>query len=166
MAAIHGVQRGVMSELSNPRISRVKTRGRPFRKGNPGRPKGARNKAKTMLESMFHGEAAKIGRKAIELAKEGRFDAIKLVLDRAYPSRNCRAIDGVSLPPIKTLDDAVTAMGMIAQAASAGAITIEEARALSEIIESFRKTHELADIERRLAALEKGTAHGAPVETD
>jgi hypothetical protein len=154
-----------MSELPNTRILRVKTRGRPFEKGNPGRPKGARNKAKTMLESMFHGEAEKIGRKAIELAKEGRFDAIKLVLDRAYPSRKSRAIEGVTLPPIKTLADAVAAMSEITQAVSAGTITIEEARALSEIIENFRKTHELADIERRLTALEKGSANGPAVKT-
>src|SRR5579862_8797596 len=84
------------------RNSRVNTRGRPFgpdhpgrpfQPGNPGRPKGARNKASLMLERMFHGEAEEIGRKAIELAKDGTLGAVKLVIDRAYPVPRSRSVE-------------------------------------------------------------------------
>src|SRR5437764_865474 len=79
---------------SPPRYSRVITRGRPFEPGNPGRPKGARHKATVMLEEMFTGEAGEIGRKTVELAKEGTFGAIKLILDRTYPKVRTRRIEG------------------------------------------------------------------------
>ena len=150
-----------MPEVSSPRISRVFTRGRPFQTGNPGRPRGARNKAAAVLETLFDGEAEEIGRKAVELAKLGRLDAIRLVLDRTYPARKGRPIEGVALPAIATPADAVAAMGVIATAVAAGALTIPEARDLSDLIDAFRKAHELADIERRIAALEQEAAHGS-----
>ena len=151
----------------SPRISRVFTRGRPFKPGNAGRPKGTRNKAAILLEAMFEGEAQAIGRKVIDLAKDGNAHAIKIVLDRAYPSRKGRVVDGVVLPAMTTLADAVAAMGAIATAVSAGVLTTDEARDLSELVEIFRKTHELVDIESRVVALEKSRARrnrsGAPI---
>src|SRR4051812_30862766 len=100
-----------------------------------------------MLEQLFEGEASLIGRKAIELAKKGRFPAIKLVLDRACPSRKQRLIEDFSLPALTTVDDAAAAMSSIAAAVAAGTLTVEDARDLSEIVEIFRKTRELGDIE-------------------
>jgi hypothetical protein len=157
---------------SSPPICRLKQRrgqfgpgnpGRPFPPGHSGRPKGARNKATTMLAAMFAGEAESIGRKAIELAKEGRVGAVRLVLDRAYPSRKGHVIEGVKLPAIKTAADAVAAMAAIVAAVSAGALTTEEARDLSAVIEVYRKTHELAVIEQRLVAVERAIANPHPV---
>src|SRR4051812_39922547 len=70
---------------SGPRKSQVFTRGRPFEPGNPGRPLGARNRTTVMLEQMFEGEAGEVARKAVELAKEGCYGPIKLIIDRTYP---------------------------------------------------------------------------------
>jgi hypothetical protein len=150
-----------MSQDLSPRKSRVNTRGRPFAPGNPGRPAGIRNKAATMLEAMFDGEAEEIGRKAVELAKRGRLDAIRLVLDRACPPRKGRSGGDVTLPAMETAADAVAAMGTIATAVATGALTLPEARDLSEIVETFRRAHETADIARRVAVLEQEVAHGA-----
>ena len=145
-------------------ISRQKTRGRPFGAGNPGRPfppgqggrpKGVRNKATTTLAAMFEGEAEKIGRRAVELAKEGQVGAIKLILDRAYPARRGRCLEGLQLPAIASAADAVAAMGAITAALAAGTLSIEEARDLTDILDDFRKMHELVDIERRVVALER-----------
>lgn len=47
------------------------TRGRPFQPGNPGRTKGARNKATMTMEAMLDGEHEALTRKAIELALAG-----------------------------------------------------------------------------------------------
>jgi hypothetical protein len=53
------------------------------RSGNPlGRPRGIRNKATIAAEALFKGEIEEICRKAIEQAKCGNIQAIKLVLDR------------------------------------------------------------------------------------
>jgi hypothetical protein len=49
----------------------TKTRGRPFAPGNPGRPKGSRNKATLAAEALLDGEAEALTRKAIELALAG-----------------------------------------------------------------------------------------------
>ena len=115
-----------MAEDPSPRISRVFTRGRPFQNGNPGRPKGARNRTTQMIESLFQDEAEDVSRKAVELAKLGRIDAIKLVLDRACPARKGRTVEGLALPAMETLADAVAAMSAIARAVAAGIVTIDE----------------------------------------
>jgi hypothetical protein len=132
-----------------------------FQPGNPGKPKGARNKATMMLEAMFDGEAAEIGRTVVAMAKGGRLEAIKLVLDRAYPTRKRRNVHGIELPPMKTMTDASAAMGIIVDAVSRGALAIEDAQDLTGIVEAFRKSHEFADIERRLVALERGAGRAA-----
>ncbi len=62
-----------------------------FRKGhsgNPlGRPRGTRNKASIAAEVLFEGEIEGICHKAIEEAKRGNIQAIKLVLDRILPPK-------------------------------------------------------------------------------
>ena len=46
-------------------------------------------------------------------------------------------------------------MGAITTAVGAGTITTAEARDLSTLVDTFRKMYELAEIERRLVALER-----------
>ncbi len=62
-----------------------------FRKGhsgNPlGRPRGTRNKATIAAKALFEGEIEGICRKAIEEAKRGNIQGIKLVLDRILPPK-------------------------------------------------------------------------------
>ena len=152
-----------MSEPKRPVSGLLKQDG-TFAKGvsgNPaGRPRGARNKATMMIEAMFDGEAAEIGRKAIELAKEGHATAIKLILERTCPPRRGRPMNAVALPPINSAADVLAAAHAVAGAVSEGALTPDEARTLTGLIDAFRKTYELADIERRLAAVEQRIAHG------
>jgi hypothetical protein len=69
-----------------PGAAELAVRGRPFRpgqSGNPaGRPKGARNRATLLTEALLEGEAEDIGKKLIELAKQGEWRALKACLDR------------------------------------------------------------------------------------
>ena len=51
-----------------------------FRPGNPGRPKGARNKATLTIEALLDGESEAITRKAIEMALGGDTTAMRLVI--------------------------------------------------------------------------------------
>ncbi len=141
------------------RISPVLTDGR-FKPGNPGKPKGARNRATRLLEAFFDGEADEVAQKAVAMAKKGRVDAIRLVLDRACPARKHRFVEGLALPPIKTASDAVAAMGAITAAVADGVLTIPEAHDLADIVDIFRRVHELADLERRVVVLEREAAHG------
>ncbi|MGZ5924630.1 MAG: hypothetical protein ACXWK2_08675, partial [Rhizomicrobium sp.] len=74
--------------------------------------------------------------------------------------RTSRTAGGLQLPVLKTAADAVAAMSVITAAISAGTITVQQARDLTDIVDAFRKTHELADIERRIVALERETEPG------
>ena len=66
------------------------TRGRPFKKGNPGRPPGSRNKATLAAEVLLDNETEKLTRKAIELAMAGDTVALRLCLERIIPARRDR----------------------------------------------------------------------------
>ncbi len=149
---------------NSARIPRDKTRGRPFGLANPGkpfspgnqgRPRGARDKAATKLARLFQGEAERIGRRAIELAEEGRVGCVKLVLDRAFAEpRPERTLPNLQLPVLKTGADALAAMGLVAAALADGTITTHMARDLSVTVDAFRKMFELANLEGRINALE------------
>lgn len=54
-----------------PRISAKKPRGRPFAKGNPGRPNGARGKLPLLRDALRNGKA----RDVVALAREGNIHA-------------------------------------------------------------------------------------------
>src|SRR5687768_6523834 len=56
-----------------------------FRPGNPGRPKGCRNRATLAALALLEGEAEALARKAVELALAGDTVALRLVLDRLLP---------------------------------------------------------------------------------
>ena len=85
---------------------------RPFQKGNPGRPKGARNQATLAAEALLEGEAEALTRKAVELAKEGNLTALRLCLDRILPPRRERPLD-MDFPMMTTAEDAVTVTSLM-----------------------------------------------------
>ena len=125
-----------------------------FKKGNPGRKPGSRNKVTTAVETLLDGEAENLTRKAVELAMEGNIIALRLCLDRVSPPRKERHIT-LSLPVLKTAEDGPKAMGAIVTAISDGDITPSEAQSLAGMIDVYRRTLETEDLERRLAALEE-----------
>ena len=94
------------------------TRGKPFERGNPGKPKGARHRVTVAAETLLEGEAEAITRKAIELAKSGDGPALRLCMDRIYPARKDRPVR-FRLPPLEKVGDAVAAnaalVGAVAQ---------------------------------------------------
>lgn len=124
-----------------------------FAPGNPGRRPGSRNKATLTVEQLLDGEAEAITRKAIELAKAGDTTALRLVLDRIVAPRKDRPVR-FALPPMKTVDDAASAMAAVAAAVATGDLTPTEAAALADVVETFRRTLETTDLARRVAELE------------
>ena len=66
---------------SDHRKNAGNTRGKPFERGNPGKPKGARHRVTLAAETLLEGEAEAITRKAIELAKAGDGPALRLCMD-------------------------------------------------------------------------------------
>jgi hypothetical protein len=61
------------------------TRGRPFQKGNPGRPHGARHKTTLAVEALLSGDAEGLTRKAIEMGLAGDVTAPQIVFGQDRP---------------------------------------------------------------------------------
>ena len=130
--------------------------GRPFPKGNPGRPVGARHKATLVAEALLDGEAEALTRKAIEAALGGDMVALRLCLDRILPPRKERPVK-FTLPPMKTAEDAATAMAAITAAVADGELSPGEAAALSRLVEAFVRAIEVGEFDKRIRALEEAT---------
>jgi hypothetical protein len=135
------------------RNNAARTRGRPFGKGNPGRPKGARHRVTLAAEALLDGEAEALTRKAIELALGGDMIALRLCLDRIVPPRRERPVE-FALPALRSAADAAAAMAVITGAVAAGEIMLGEAVELTRLVETFVKALETHEFEQRLRFLE------------
>jgi len=124
-----------------------------FAAGNPGKPKGSRHRATLAALELLDGEAEALSRKAVELALEGDTTALRLCLERIAPPRR-EAPVRFSLPEMAGASDALGALNAIVQAVASGDLTPGEASGLAALVEAFRKTAEIADLERRLTRLE------------
>ncbi len=135
-----------------------KPRGRPFKKGNSGRPPGSRNRTTRALEQMLEGQAEAITAKVVEMALAGNHVAMRLCMDRLISIPAERSIS-IELPRIESAKDCATAMSAILSAVASGEITPNEGVALSALVTSTVRALEADEIERRLDALEKGETH-------
>src|SRR5687767_6786868 len=102
-----------------PRKNARTTRGKPFERGNRGRPKGSRNMTTLAIEKLLDGEARAITRKAIEMALSGDGPALRLCLERLAPPRKDRPVP-FALPDLLTAADAKFAAAALLQAVSRG----------------------------------------------
>ena len=130
---------------------------KPFQKGqsgNPnGRPAGSRNRLTLALEELMDGEIEAITRKVIDTAKGGDMAAIRFVMDRVLPPARSRPIF-VDLPPITDAASISSAHAEVLRAVSTGDLLLEEAEALSGLLEARRRSLEAVDLENRIKQLE------------
>ena len=126
--------------------------GRPgaFQYGNPGRPRGARNKSTLAAMALLEGEAEALTRKAVELALGGDTVALKLVLDRILPRERPVALN----LPLRTLGDLDRATEVIRTALARGRISPSEMGVLVGLVEARRRLLETTELEQRIAVLE------------
>jgi hypothetical protein len=128
-------------------------RGRPFQPGNPGRPRGSKNRTTRLLEELVAGEGEKLIQKTVELALGGNVKCLQLCLDRLLPRRTGRPLD-FTLPAVNDARDIVAAMAAITTAVNDGRLTAEEAGQLVQILDAYAKALKIHDLEIRIAALE------------
>ena len=126
-------------------------RGRPFANGNPGRKPGSRNRASVVAAALLEGEAEELVRKAVQLAKAGDVPMLKFLLSRFLPRERLIKFE---LPTMETADDAVEALGSVLRAVSEGEISPSEGAAVAELISSYARAIDLADVVKRLDVLE------------
>jgi hypothetical protein len=130
----------------------------PFQKGQSGnlagKPAGLRNRATLMVEAMFDGAAKEVCQAVIDAAKKGDTAAARLVVERLCPPRRDRAVT-FDLPPISKAEHLPkAAIGLLKEVAS-GSITPEEGSTTMRIIEGSGRAIEVADLEKRIKALEE-----------
>jgi hypothetical protein len=131
--------------------------GRPFEKGNPGKPKGARHRITVTAEQLLAGEAEALTRRAIEMALDGKVEAMRLCLERVMPVRRGRPVK-FKMPDVGTASDVVSAIGAVLRAVSEGELTCDEASTLANVLEAKRRSIELVELEGRITALEQKAA--------
>lgn len=124
-----------------------------FTTGNAGRPKGARNRTTTAVMELLAGEAEAITRKAVEMALAGDATALRLCLERVAPPRKDAPVQ-FKLPQMATARDAAQAAGAVLEAVSEGDLTPTEGAQIMTLIDSYRRTLEVTELEARVAALE------------
>ena len=125
-----------------------------FTEGNSGRPKGSRNKATIAIESLLQGPAEALTQTAVAKALEGDSVALRLCMERIAPAPKDQPVS-FSLPEMKNALDASEAAERVLSAVSEGELTPIEATRVMGLIDSYRRTLELTEIEQRLLALEE-----------
>ena len=128
-----------------------------FAAGNRGRPKGSRNKATIAIEGLLEGQAEALTQTAISKALGGDSNALRLCMDRIAPPMKDKPVV-FPLPRMHGAMDASEAAGSVLTAVSKGTLTPIEGTRVMGLIDSYRRTLELTDIEQRLQSLERDHA--------
>ncbi len=135
-----------------------KQRGRPFKpgqSGNPrGKPPGARHAALLALDAIGAEGAADVMRAVMEAARGGDMRAADILLRRLWPERKGHPVL-LDLPAIETASDISAALGSVTGAVAAGELSPEEGASVAAILEVQRRAVETVELERRLVALEQ-----------
>jgi hypothetical protein len=126
-----------------------------FQPGNPGRPKGARNKATVLAERLLSADIRDVVGSVIKAAKDGDMIAAKLCLERILPPLKTRRLN-FPMPPIATVADVHEALKGLWAAVSSGAVTPDEAAMLGKLLEQHAAVLEVSELEKRIEALERG----------
>jgi hypothetical protein len=80
--------------------------------------------------------------------------ALRLCLERVLPPRRDRPV-AFEMPAIETATDAMNVSTALVQAVGRGELTPAEAGEIGSLIQAHLKVLEVAELERRIAALEQ-----------
>jgi hypothetical protein len=127
-------------------------RGRPFTKGNGGRPVGARNHATKFMESMKSGDAKAIIQAMTEKARNGSVAAAELILSRLVPVPTGRRVS-FAWPSDLNTAGVGQAFDSVLIAIGEGKLTIEEGLALGALLEKRAKVLDTDQIQTEIAEL-------------
>ena len=106
------------------------------------------------IESILQGQAKALNQTAVKKALEGDSVAPRLCMERIAPAPKDQPVS-FRLPQMKSALDASEAAGSVLTAVSEGSLTPIEATHVMGLIDSYRRTLELTEIEERLQALEQ-----------
>ena len=93
-------------------------------------------------------------RSVVEAASGGELRAADILLRRLWPEFRGRPLR-FELPSVEAAIDLPAALGALVRAVASGEATPEEAQAVASLLEAQRRAIEAAELERRIAALER-----------
>jgi hypothetical protein len=133
------------------------TRGRPFAKGNPGKPKGARHKRTLIAERLPNEQFEEVITAVYRAARDDRdMAAARILCDRLWPVRKVLPAP-FSIQRCTDARGIIQALGDIIQAVACGELTIDEGQGLAALLDTQRKTIETQELQERIEALEART---------
>jgi hypothetical protein len=135
-----------------PRNKALTTRGRPFPKGNPGRPKGSRHRLTVLAEKLMADNVEGVTNVVVEKALAGNLEAAALILARIVPVRKGRPVT-FAMPNMNAVGVSEAFSSVIA-AVAAGRLTCEEGKAVADLLDMQRKAIETGDLADRIEKLE------------
>jgi hypothetical protein len=131
-------------------------RGRPFELGNTvgrGRPAGRRNK-KTLLQELLESHGKALITQVQILAMKGDPTAMRLCIERLLPVCKPPA-SRFRLPPLHNAADSMKALPAVMREVAQGRLSAQDGEAMARMIESYRRTLEAEEFDKRLKALEE-----------
>lgn len=143
---------------SATKAAKPKVRGRPFKKGTSGNPKGkppgTRHGLTILAETLMAADLEAVVSKMIRKAKAGDVAAGRLILDRVMPMRKGRPVV-FELPAMNSVADVVGALATVTAAMAAGQLSPAEAIEIASVVELQRRAIETMQMEVRLSAIEQ-----------
>jgi len=109
------------------------------------------------MEALLEGEAEQLTQKAIEMAKAGDINALRLCLERLIAPRRERTIH-LPLPAAQSAQQISAALATITAAIGEGQITPTDGEVLANILAMQANVLQKGDVERRLKLLEQRVA--------
>ena len=154
-----------LSTVDSSTSAARKPRGKPFEPGNHhghGRPIGSRNKKTLLLQELLDDYGPTVVKRVIMKAVDGDRTAMKLVMVRIVPVAQDNRME-LDLPELRSMADVTAASAEVISALGNGEITVEQSRAMSELLQVQRTLFVSEHLERRVAVLEQGRSTPANV---
>lgn len=135
----------------------------PGQSGNPkGKPKGTLHKATRAALELMQGQLEALTQTVISAALAGDLTAAKIIFDKLVPAAKESPIEpGVVTLPMLSAESVPDAVAQVVAAVAAGDLPPSQGQALVGMLDGYRKSVELAEIEKRLAALESASGGAA-----
>ena len=144
------------AEGSPPCKYATNTQRQGFQPGNPGRPRGSRNKVTVALERLLDGQAEALMQRMVSLALEGDIVALKYCLDKIIPPKRSLSVK-LDIPAVKTHKDALKASTVVIDLLAAGEISQSDAEGFLGSLCSHLKIISAAKLDERVQRLEENS---------
>jgi hypothetical protein len=102
---------------------------------------------------LLDGSTEVLTQKAVDMALEGDTTALRLCLERICPARKDTPVT-FNLPEMHNSGDALKAASAVLASVASAEMTPIEGASVMGLVESFRRTLEVTEFERRIEALE------------